>query len=95
MIVLKFRMPISEYELFMENYSFHHFALLVDSHNKDRIEFFETMAMTVSVGYGQARTGKEIKMFRKEGEGEKVKKVSAEKREETMDFLNSSFKKQL
>ena len=47
--------------------------------------------MSVSVGYAQAKTGKEIKMFKEEGKGEKVNKVSEDTRKETLDFLSSNF----
>lgn len=88
-------MSLTEYQTLMEEYSFHHFNLLIEGYSEERKDFFSTLAFSVSVGYAQAKTGKEIKMFKEEGKGEKVNKVSADKRKETIDFLSSNFARKL
>ena len=80
--ITKLKMSLSEYQNLLEEYTFHHFNLLIEGYKEERKDFFTTLAMSVSVGYAQAKTGKEIKMFKEEGKGEKVQKVSADKRKE-------------
>ena len=90
-IVGKLKMPLSEYEYFKENYTFYELGLLLESHVTEQRDFFELMAFSFSIGYAQAKTGKEIKMFADEGKGEKVNKVSSDQRKDTLDFLSSNF----
>ena len=86
-------MPISEYEYFIENYSFNHLELLMDQFEDEQREATELMEIAVMYGYASAKSknGKLIKIFEKPKESKEMNLVEIEEVKKDKSYLQNTF----
>lgn len=86
-------MPITEYEYFMDNYSFHHLDLLLKQFYEDQQEETELMELAVMYGYASARSknGKLIKIFEKPKEVAELSPAQIEEIKQNREDLKLTF----
>lgn len=87
--IYRLKIPINHYDEFLEKYSFFEFGLLVDAYFEDKKDYFEGNSYAFRVGYYNAKTGKNIKLY--EDNNKQTKQATEKERQETLDYLDQMF----
>jgi len=87
-VVYRFKIPFSQYEEFIQEYSFVEFHLLLEAHTEDKKDYFENIATATKIGFYNANTGKNVKMFE---DNKKEIQTTHEDKQATLEYLNEIF----